>query len=101
MDRPAGRDDRDERAAIEARLGALGYGPERVAIAAGAAMPAGTRWAVTVHDPGGAGLRHFLSATHYSTNAFFRHQLGPRFTQAQLGQTLYPNFAAARNERRA
>jgi hypothetical protein len=40
--------------------------------------------------------RHFLSATHYSTNAFFRHQLGDRFTQAQLGQTLYPTFAAAR-----
>jgi propionate CoA-transferase len=39
---------------------------------------------------------HFLSATHYSTNAFFRHQLGERFTRAQLGQTLYPTFAAAR-----
>jgi propionate CoA-transferase len=45
--------------------------------------------------------KHFLSATHYSTNAFFRHQLGPRFTQAQLGQTLYPNFAAARKGTRA
>ena len=42
--------------------------------------------------------KYFLSATHYSTNAFFRHQLGPRFTQAQLGQTLYPTFAAARKE---
>jgi propionate CoA-transferase len=42
----------------------------------------------------------FLSAAHYSTNAFFRHQLGPRFTQAQLGQTLYPNFAAARKSMR-
>ena len=40
--------------------------------------------------------KHFLSATHYSTNAFFRHQLGRRFTQAQLGQTIYPTFAAAR-----
>jgi propionate CoA-transferase len=40
--------------------------------------------------------KHFLSATHYSTNAFFRHQLGDRFTDAQLGQTLYPTFAAAR-----
>ena len=40
--------------------------------------------------------KHFLSATHYSTNAFFRHQLGGRFTEAQLGQTLYPTFAAAR-----
>ena len=40
--------------------------------------------------------KHFLSATHYSTNAFFRHQLGGRFTEAQLGQTVYPTFAAAR-----
>jgi hypothetical protein len=40
--------------------------------------------------------KHFLSATHYSTNAFFRHQLGQRFTKAQLGQTIYPTFAAAR-----
>jgi propionate CoA-transferase len=40
--------------------------------------------------------KHFLSATHYSTNAFFRHQLGGRFTEAQLGQTIYPTFAAAR-----
>jgi propionate CoA-transferase len=39
--------------------------------------------------------KHFLSATHYSTNAFFRHQLGRRFTEAQLGQTIYPTFAAA------
>ena len=42
--------------------------------------------------------KYFLSATHYSTNAFFRHQLGQRFTQAQLGQTIYPSFAAARKE---
>jgi propionate CoA-transferase len=40
--------------------------------------------------------KHFLSATHYSTNAFFRHQLGRRFTEAQLGQTIYPTFAPAR-----
>jgi propionate CoA-transferase len=40
--------------------------------------------------------KHFLSATHYSTNAFFRHQLGPRFPEAQLGQSIYPSFAAAR-----
>ena len=44
--------------------------------------------------------KHFLSATHYSTNAFFRHQLGGRFTQAQLGQTIYPTFAAARERTR-
>ena len=42
--------------------------------------------------------KYFLSATHYSTNAFFRHQLGQRFTRAQLGQTIYPSFAAARKE---
>jgi len=41
---------------------------------------------------------YFLSATHYSTNAFFRHQLGPRFTRAQLGQTIYPSLAAARKD---
>jgi propionate CoA-transferase len=40
--------------------------------------------------------KYFLSATHYSTNAFFRHQLGERFTQAQLGQAIYPSFEAAR-----
>jgi propionate CoA-transferase len=45
--------------------------------------------------------KHFLSATHYSTNAFFRHQLGQRFTQAQLGQTIYPSFAAARKGTRS
>jgi propionate CoA-transferase len=42
--------------------------------------------------------KYFLSATHYSTNAFFRHQLDQRFTRAQLGQTLYPSFAAARRD---
>jgi propionate CoA-transferase len=40
--------------------------------------------------------KYFISATHYSTNAFFRHQLGQRFTQAQLGQLIYPSFEAAR-----
>ena len=43
--------------------------------------------------------KHFLSATHYSTNAFFRDpELGDRFTDAQLGQNLDPTFAAARKE---
>jgi propionate CoA-transferase len=42
--------------------------------------------------------KYFLSATHYSTNAFFRHQLGQRFTRARLGQTIYPSFAAVRKE---
>jgi propionate CoA-transferase len=45
--------------------------------------------------------QHFLSATHYSTNAFFRHQLGQRFTRAQLGQAIYPSFSAARKGIRA
>src|SRR4029453_4162079 len=40
--------------------------------------------------------KNFATATHYSTNAFFRHQLGQRFTQAQLGQLIYPSFEAAR-----
>jgi propionate CoA-transferase len=40
--------------------------------------------------------KYFISATHYSTNAFFRHQLGQRFTEAQLGQLIYPSFEAAR-----
>jgi propionate CoA-transferase len=44
--------------------------------------------------------KHFLSATHYSTNAFFRHQLGGRFTEAQLGQSIYPTFASAREGNR-
>jgi propionate CoA-transferase len=45
--------------------------------------------------------KHFLSATHYSSNAFFRHQLGHRFTRAQLGQAIYPSFAAARKGTRS
>jgi propionate CoA-transferase len=45
--------------------------------------------------------KYFASATHYSTNAFFRHQLGQRFTQAQLGQLIYPSFEAARKGTRA
>ena len=45
--------------------------------------------------------KYFISATHYSTNAFFRHQLGQRFGQAQLGQLIYPSFEAARKGIRA
>jgi propionate CoA-transferase len=40
--------------------------------------------------------RYFLSSTRYSTNAFFRHQLGERFTEASLGQRIYSSFAEAR-----
>jgi propionate CoA-transferase len=40
--------------------------------------------------------RYFLSSTRYSTNAFFRHQFGERFTSASLEQRIYPDFATAR-----
>jgi propionate CoA-transferase len=39
--------------------------------------------------------RHFLSVTRYSTRAFFRHQLGTRFTKARLTGQLYPSIAEA------
>jgi propionate CoA-transferase len=40
--------------------------------------------------------RYFLSLTRYSTNAFYRRQLGERFTGASLTHPIYPSFAAAR-----
>ncbi len=42
--------------------------------------------------------QYFLSSTRYSTNAFFRHQLGEQFADAQLGQTFYTSFAEAREQ---
>ncbi len=33
--------------------------------------------------------KYFLSYTRYSTNAFFRHQLGKEFTQASLENNIY------------
>lgn len=40
--------------------------------------------------------KYFLSSTRYSTNAFFRLQLGEEFAEAQIGQQFYKNFAEAR-----
>ena len=36
--------------------------------------------------------RHFLRATHYSTDAFLRRQLGRAFADARLSQTIYRSF---------
>ena len=48
--------------ALEARLRALGYGPERATIARRADTPGGARWAVTLRGPDGV-VRHYLSAS--------------------------------------
>ena len=40
--------------------------------------------------------KYFLSSTRYSTNAFFRLQLGEEFAAAQMEQQFYKNFAEAR-----
>lgn len=39
---------------------------------------------------------YFLSSTRYSTDAFFRHQLGEEFQEAELEQRIYRNFNEAR-----
>ncbi len=39
---------------------------------------------------------YFLSHSRYSTNAFFRHQLGNDFATANLDQRIYPSFDEAR-----
>jgi propionate CoA-transferase len=39
---------------------------------------------------------YFLSSTRYSTNAFFRRQLGHDFTQADFAQQIYRSFDEAR-----
>ncbi|MDQ4129266.1 MAG: acyl CoA:acetate/3-ketoacid CoA transferase [Actinomycetota bacterium] len=44
--------------------------------------------------------RYFLSSTRYSTDAFFRHQLGEDFAGADLEQRLYHNFDEARKSLR-
>ncbi len=44
--------------------------------------------------------RYFLSSTRYSTDAFFRHQLGEDFAEADLGQRIYHNFDEARKSLR-
>lgn len=40
--------------------------------------------------------RYFISSTRYSTNAFFRRQLGEDFARAELPQTIYNSFDEAR-----
>ena len=39
---------------------------------------------------------YFLSYTRYSTNAFFRHQLGKQFTQSSLENNIYKSFEEAK-----
>jgi propionate CoA-transferase len=39
--------------------------------------------------------RYFLSSTRYSTNAFYRRQLGRRFTDEHLQHRIYGNFSEA------
>jgi propionate CoA-transferase len=39
--------------------------------------------------------KYFLSHSRYSTNAFFRHQLGERFARANLAQQIYRSFDEA------
>ena len=40
--------------------------------------------------------QYFLSFTRYSSNAFFRHQLGKQFTQASLENNIYKSFEEAK-----
>lgn len=40
--------------------------------------------------------RFFLSSARYSTNAFFRRQLGHQFPEASLQESFYSNFSEAR-----
>ncbi|MDP9435739.1 MAG: acyl CoA:acetate/3-ketoacid CoA transferase [Actinomycetota bacterium] len=40
--------------------------------------------------------RYYLSSTRYSTNAFFRRQLGRQFTEKSLHDRIYGNFSEAR-----
>jgi propionate CoA-transferase len=40
--------------------------------------------------------RYFLSSTRYSTNAFFRHQLGEQLAEANFGQHVYKSFDDAK-----
>jgi propionate CoA-transferase len=41
--------------------------------------------------------RYFLSSTRYSTNAFFRRQMGRQFEDAQLQHQIYANFSEAQS----
>lgn len=39
--------------------------------------------------------KYFLTHSRYSTNAFFRHQLGEEFARANMEQRIYPSFDEA------
>ena len=39
--------------------------------------------------------KYFLSSTRYSTNAFYRRQMGRRFTDERLRHRIYGNFSEA------
>ena len=41
--------------------------------------------------------RCFLSSTRYSTNAFFRRQMGTHFQEADLRHQIYANFSEAQS----
>jgi propionate CoA-transferase len=41
--------------------------------------------------------RYFLSSTRYSTNAFFRRQMGTQFEEANLRHQIYANFSEAQS----
>jgi propionate CoA-transferase len=41
--------------------------------------------------------RYFLSSTRYSTNAFFRRQMGTQFEEARLRHQIYANFSEAKS----
>jgi len=41
--------------------------------------------------------RYFASSTRYSTNAFYRRQLGHRFARANLTQRIYSSFEEAKS----
>ncbi len=41
--------------------------------------------------------QYFLSSTRYSSNAFFRHQLGEKFAAANQAQPIYCSFEHAKH----
>jgi propionate CoA-transferase len=42
--------------------------------------------------------QYFISATRYSSNAFFRHKLGQQFARANLEQRIYRSFDEAHDK---
>jgi propionate CoA-transferase len=54
---------------------------------------AGRYWEMVRHNE----ERYFASSTRYSTNAFYRRQLGRRFAAAKLGQRIYGSFEEAKS----